>query len=157
MKKNSKKPEGKKSGNGNPASAVRSLIRNIRGFLRPGDFLIALVYAGLFGLFLVISLQSFGEAGSLLIQSAGDEYRYDLETPRILEYRGPIGSTVVELDGNGRARFQSSDCRDQICVHAGWLENGGDWAACLPNRVIIRLDSAPPRDESGAEIDATAF
>lgn len=139
------------------ASAAGNLLKNLGDFLKPGDFAVALVYAGLFSLFLVISLQSFGEAGSLLIQSAGDEYRYDLETPRLLEYEGPIGSTSIELDGDGRARFLSSDCRDQICVHAGWLENGGDWAACLPNRIIIRLDSAPPRDDSGAEIDATAF
>ncbi len=39
----------------------------------------------------------------------------------------------------GKIRFYESDCPDQICVKAGWLERDGDMAACLPNRVWVKV------------------
>ena len=108
--------------------------------LKPGDFAVVLVYIGLFSLFLFLSLQNLGAAGSLLIQASGVEYRYDLGTPQTLEFEGPVGKTIIEIDGEGRARFVHSDCSDKICIKAGYLERGGEWAACLPNRIIARMD-----------------
>ncbi len=131
-------------------------VQSMGGFqlLRPADFFVSLIYIALFALFLVLSLENIGEAGSAVIQSQGVEYRYSLGESRTLVFQGPVGTTVVEIDGNGHARFVSSDCRDQICVNRGELGHGGEWAACLPNRVILRLDVAA---EENADIDATAF
>lgn len=47
------------------------------------------------------------------------------------------GVNVVVQVEPGRIRFLKSDCRDQICVKAGWLDKEGDLAACLPNKAII--------------------
>lgn len=50
---------------------------------------------------------------------------------------------VLHLDGQGGIAFSRSDCPDQICVAAGRLSRAGESAACLPNRVFIRLVAAP--------------
>jgi hypothetical protein len=53
-----------------------------------------------------------------------------------------------ELPGNPRIRFKiknnavafiKSDCPDKICVNTGYLSYAGQSAACLPNRVSIRV------------------
>ncbi len=133
-------------------------FKSVIAFVKPADLAVVVVYLSLFGVFLALSLQNVGAAGSIVIQSSGEEYRYSFDEDRTLEFLGPVGSTSVEIDDAGRARFTHSDCRDQICVNAGWLERGGEWAACLPNRVILRLDRAAEAEEGiEAEIDATAF
>ena len=38
--------------------------------------------------------------------------------------------------------FESSDCPDQICVHAGWLAKDMDIAICMPNRVSVVVSHA---------------
>lgn len=40
-----------------------------------------------------------------------------------------------------RIAFAASDCPDQICVHAGYLSQTGQSAACLPNKTSIRICS----------------
>lgn len=35
--------------------------------------------------------------------------------------------------------FKSSDCPDKVCVNSGWLSQAGDFAACLPNRLSLRI------------------
>jgi hypothetical protein len=45
---------------------------------------------------------------------------------------------VVE---KGRIRFQKADCPDKICVNTGWLKKPGDTAVCLPNRVVVKIES----------------
>ncbi|MBR5273268.1 MAG: NusG domain II-containing protein [Clostridia bacterium] len=45
----------------------------------------------------------------------------------------------IEVE-NGRARVLSSTCPDKICVNCGWLENKGDSAVCLPNKVVVRIE-----------------
>lgn len=46
---------------------------------------------------------------------------------------------VLALDGQGGIRFLESDCPDQICVHSGLLHIPGQFAACLPNSVVVRI------------------
>lgn len=61
---------------------------------------------------------------------AGKHYTIDVE--------GPLGATVVEIDGM-RAHVVSSPCPDKLCVKMGWLERPGEYAACLPNRVLAEV------------------
>ena len=59
------------------------------------------------------------------------------------EYRNRI-----EIDGT-RIRFASSTCPNQFCVHTGWISEPYQSAVCLPNRVIVRIES-----DRETEIDA---
>ena len=40
---------------------------------------------------------------------------------------------------DSKIRFHSSDCPDKICVNTGFLQYLGESAACLPNKMIIRI------------------
>lgn len=53
---------------------------------------------------------------------------------------------VIELDcgvkilvGHNEIGFLESDCAGQQCVNTGLLTKGGECAACIPNRTVIRL------------------
>ena len=120
--------------------------------LKPLDF-VAVIAAVL--AVVAVSVFAYGngaEASRVSVQSEDGEYLYPLAEDRHLDVAGPIGDTHVEIV-DGRARVVSSPCRDQICVAAGWLESTGDWTACLPNRVFVRVQGGERSDG----IDAQTF
>ncbi len=61
---------------------------------------------------------------------------YQLTEDRILEIRGPLGHTEVEIK-NGKIRIKKAPCRDKICMRQGWISSSGESLICLPNRVIV--------------------
>ena len=63
---------------------------------------------------------------------------YSLDQNRNIDIQGPIGITRIVID-NGKARFASSPCPNQYCVHQGWLSHKGQAAICLPNQVSLEL------------------
>lgn len=63
---------------------------------------------------------------------------YSLNQERTVEVSGPIGISRIVIH-NHQARFESSPCHNQYCVHQGWLTRAGQVAVCLPNRVSLEL------------------
>lgn len=61
--------------------------------------------------------------------------------------QGPLGDSVIDIH-QGKARFVNSPCRGKQCVHTGWLGQGGEFAACLPNRVSIAVIAEEQRYDS---------
>ena len=57
---------------------------------------------------------------------------------------------IEVLTQNGRIRFYSSDCPDQICVNSGFLGRVGQTAACLPNQTIIVIEG--PRNVDDIDV-----
>lgn len=57
---------------------------------------------------------------------------------------------VVLQVTNGRIRFYTSTCPDKICIRAGYLSRPGESAACLPNRVAVKIVAAGNAASSGA-------
>lgn len=47
---------------------------------------------------------------------------------------------------DGKIRFLSSDCPDQVCVRTGFISLAGQTAVCLPHRLVIRIISDSPSD-----------
>lgn len=50
-----------------------------------------------------------------------------------------VNGVTVEFSPAG-ARVVDSPCPDRICVETGMLTKPGDTAACVPQRVIVRID-----------------
>ena len=92
-----------------------------------------------------------GDAGLVSIRTSDTEWVYPLESDRTVAVKGPIGETIVRIEGNS-AHIVDSPCRDKICVSMGHMRNTGDWAACLPNGVMVRI--AGPNH---GEVDAVAY
>ena len=50
------------------------------------------------------------------------------------------GQPNVILEVNDKKiRFLESTCRDKICINSGYLSRPGEMAACLPNRVAVKI------------------
>lgn len=67
-----------------------------------------------------------------------------LSPDRQLTVTGPLGNSIIEIS-NGKARFIHSPCNGKVCIHTGWLQQAGELAACLPNRISIQLLGTHPR------------
>jgi hypothetical protein len=78
-------------------------------------------------------------AGKLLIRAGNRVFAtMSLDQRRTLEVPGPLGVSRIIIE-QGKVRFASSPCRNQYCVHQGWLTHAGQVAVCLPNRVSLEL------------------
>lgn len=73
-----------------------------------------------------------------IVGDDGREILASLREDRELNIPGPLGTSVIEIR-DGRVRFVSSPCHGQLCVHAGWLHFGGEFTACLPNRISVAV------------------
>lgn len=100
------------------------------------------------------SLYAYGEnaEGSVArIETEEDEFVYALEQNVDFDLAGPLGDTHVEIE-DGRIRVTESPCREKICIAAGWASRSGEWIACLPNRIFIRVEGG-----EGTGVDAQTF
>jgi hypothetical protein len=64
--------------------------------------------------------------------------RLPLSQNRIVHVTGPIGETEVEIK-NGKARVIKSPCNKKLCIKSGYIQYADRFAACLPNRVVVRV------------------
>ena len=87
----------------------------------------------------------------LYIQNSSDSWIYPLEKEVELDIPGPLGVTHVHIK-EGAAFVENSPCRDKICIHMGRISRNGEWIACLPNRVFLRIQG-----KKGEVVDAGVF
>ncbi len=59
-------------------------------------------------------------------------------------------NVVFHLFEDGSIRFERSDCPHKLCVKAGRLSRPGEFAACLPNGIILKI---VPSDNKDREVD----
>ncbi|HKJ04205.1 MAG TPA: NusG domain II-containing protein [Geopsychrobacteraceae bacterium] len=71
-----------------------------------------------------------------------------LDQARRFDIEGPLGMTQVEID-NGAVRMLSSPCPQKICIGLGKARRTGDLLACVPNRIVVRIEG----DNEEAEYD----
>ncbi len=90
---------------------------------------------------------------SVLIQAPTGEWIYPLSQDRLFSEAGPPGTCVVSIRA-GTVRVLSSDCPLMICIQTGAVSRPGEWIACLPHQVFIRISGSPARQD---QADAVAF
>ena len=64
--------------------------------------------------------------------------RLPLSENRVVHVTGPIGETEVEIK-DGKARVRKSPCNRKLCIKSGYIQYADRFAACLPNRVVVRV------------------
>lgn len=123
------------------------------GGARPLDLaIVALVIA----LIVLAGFRIYGNRGNtlrLVIEAPSGRWIYALDRDLVVPIPGPLGETVVEIK-DGKALVKSSPCPNQTCVAARAIGKSGEWNACLPNKVMIRVESADGEKEGS--IDAFA-
>jgi len=60
-------------------------------------------------------------------------------------------SVVFHLYRDGKICFEASDCPDKVCIHAGKLDTAGQFAACLPNKIVMKI--VPSGERNGDDVD----
>jgi hypothetical protein len=64
--------------------------------------------------------------------------RLPLDKDQKTHVKGPLGLTEIEVK-NGRARIIRSPCKNKVCIKSGYIRYADRLAACIPNRVVIRI------------------
>ncbi|NOZ52673.1 MAG: NusG domain II-containing protein [Gammaproteobacteria bacterium] len=113
-----------------------------------GDWLVLLT-----ALVLLVTLynrywQSDSSRNQAVIMVSGQFWsNIDLHENQTIEVPGKIGISIVNIS-NGKIHFSTSPCTTKQCIHQGWLHQGGEFAACLPNEVSIQIAGPDPRFDS---------
>jgi len=87
----------------------------------------------------------------VLIRGQGSEWAFPAGAEETIVVPGPLGDTVVRIHEN-RAWVESSPCENQTCVASGSVARHGEWAACLPNNVLLLI-----RGTEGEDVDTIAW
>jgi hypothetical protein len=117
--------------------------------------------AALAGLVLLYGLlwQPAGQAATLTVLVNNEPVQQaSLNQNQQLLVTGPLGESELQIE-DGKVRFLSSPCRNQVCVHHGWASHRGELLACLPNRIALVLegDNAMANQAGQEQIDAVNF
>jgi len=54
---------------------------------------------------------------------------------------------VVIVAEDGKICFEKSDCPDKVCIKSGELHKNGDFASCLPEKVVVKVSGAKEKNE----------
>ncbi|TYP57621.1 NusG domain II-containing protein [Thermosediminibacter litoriperuensis] len=126
--------------------------------LKRGDkILIASIL--LFAVAIFTGFQIYGFSGGrtyAVIEVDGRQYQkisLGSDGPKLqLKVPGVQGELILEIDRD-RVRVVSADCPDKDCVRQGWASRPGQMLVCLPNRVVVKIES----DRSSGELDGVSF
>lgn len=103
---------------------------------------------------LFFSWHAFARVGGepvVYIQGESNAWVFPLDENREISIPGPLGNTRI-IVREGETYVEDSPCRDKLCIYFGRIARAGNWIACLPNRVFIRIES-----KTEADVDATVF
>lgn len=53
---------------------------------------------------------------------------------------------IFHLFADGSISFEESDCPHQLCIQSGKLNRPGQFAACLPNGILLKIVAIGDRD-----------
>lgn len=83
---------------------------------------------------------SAGSYVTIFRADTNEETQYSLKKSRNIEVQGYLGTSIIEIS-QGKARFVSSPCPDNVCVDFfGWIEKEGEISVCLPNQILLKVE-----------------
>ena len=117
---------------------------SILKLIKKGDILIIaiLLVLSVAGIFLLSGSQ--GETVTI-VHDGSTVYTGSIFTDREIKVSGDYENTIIIE--NGEVWFESSNCPNQDCVHAGRLHKSSQTMACLPNKTVIRISGESEVDD----------
>lgn len=107
------------------------------------------IFLTVFSFLSAISIRS--DSLEILIQAGDKEWIYPVDSQISKVFEGPVGETVVNIS-SGIVSVSESDCSEKICIQSGSIHSGGQWIACMPNRVFVTI-----RGKKEGELDGEAY
>ncbi len=85
--------------------------------------------------------------GTHVVVTGGEQiiFTAPLDQLHSVDLDGPLGQTRLVIDNQG-ARIVSSPCPRKICISMGSARHTGDLLACVPNRIMVNIDSPSSKD-----------
>lgn len=107
--------------------------------LKPLDLIISILVIISIVIYIIDTLKPEGFSSNFYVESQGKKYVYPIESNENLEFEGVIGKTVIRIKDK-KAFITHSDCRDKVCIEMGHVHKSGQFAACLPNKIILGVE-----------------
>ena len=108
-------------------------------YIKPFDLVIITLVFLLTGFSAYFVYMKPQDSIQVFIRGASHSWVFPVNAEKTITVPGPLGNTVVKIHGN-QAWVESSPCENQICVARGRLTKAWDFAACLPNNVLLRIE-----------------
>ncbi len=134
--------------------SIHYKILRVLRYVKPLD---VVIIAGYLVLLVMLSLFIFDRGTGLSqveIKTAQDTFIYQLQENATLSFQGPLGVTSVIIQDE-KVSVTDSPGPLKICIKSSPIENNGEWLACLPNRIFIRIVKQSKNTDDA--IDAIVF
>jgi len=120
------------------------MIKSINSLLTRGDkiLIISLLILSFSGI-LLARVRGEEEGDYVLIEARGKivkRVRLNEHLRYVFKVEGPLGFTTIEIY-RGKVRVLDSPCPYKICEKMGWIKTPRQMIVCLPNEVIITVES----------------
>ena len=93
-----------------------------------------------------------GKTKQLVIESGDNLWYYQLDKNKEVKIQGILGESTIKIE-DGFVFFENSPCPNKLCVHSSAISKNGDWVACLPNGVFVRIEG----NNEISEIDGISY
>ena len=122
--------------------------------LKPFDFILFIVGLGFCATSFMTATSKSQGIPLLHISSPDSEYLYPLDKDDTIQIQGLEGITEIHIQ-QGQASYINSPCANKTCMAAAPIHRNGEWSACLPNGIFMRVENqGPPTND---DIDIMAF
>ena len=87
------------------------------------------------------AVKSFGGKGIEVVayRNQNEIGRYSIYTNQTLKIENELGYNILVIE-DGSVCIYEADCRNQICVHQGYIHEKGETICCLPHELIISIE-----------------
>lgn len=88
----------------------------------------------------------------LIVKTPHEKYAYSLNKNVEFTTEGSIGKTKIKIE-NGKAFVTESCCDNKNCINMGKLSRVNDYAACLPNGIILYIEGEDEKEKIDAIVN----
>ncbi len=114
--------------------------------LRIGDFLVVLLLIAGAVAWIVFGMTPTTTGSTATVEVSGKLVQeLPLDHEDYITISGTLGPVLIGIDGYG-IRILDSRCPHGLCKRMGSIQKSGDWIACIPNKLIIRIQGASDVD-----------
>ena len=123
-------------------------------FFKPLDYLLILIGIAFCAISILSATTQQDGTPLLIVSSPANQYIYPLDTDTTIQIPGLEGVSTIQIH-QGQARYLDSPCANKTCVAASPIHRNGEWSACLPNGIFMRVENSS--SNSATDIDIMAF
>ncbi|MBN2028803.1 NusG domain II-containing protein [bacterium] len=121
----------------------------MKNILKWGDYIIIGIVLIFISLSFTITRWIQDRGYICTISVNGEEvYRLSLNKDKDIGVQGPIGETRIKIE-NGSIWITDAPCREKICQKMGKINHTGEVIVCIPNKVIIQVESGDEQTIDG--------